>query len=85
MPVSTQEGLVMPNSSGTIELDPTPRNLEKDSASEKKNFNNGPFIKQKLTFTKDGKYFVITKEEKFVYPFNYLSKMIQNSFPANKG
>ena len=42
-----------------------------------------PLVKIALSFSEDGKWFIIKKTETTIYPTNYLRAIVANKFPNN--
>ncbi|MFZ3229914.1 MAG: hypothetical protein WA160_06905 [Pseudobdellovibrio sp.] len=58
---------------------------EESKFSKSKTKQNTPLIDTKISFSKDGQWFLVTRTETSIFSINYLSKMIGNKYPDQNG
>ncbi len=58
----------------------THEGTQENENSEKKRTKKVPMVEMNLRISKDKRYFMVIRSETTIYPINYISKMLQNSF-----
>lgn len=65
--------------------DQTKAEPQKQANPEKKRFEAKPVLSSCMYFSKDGKYLIHEKTEKFIYPASYYMKVIDGEIARSKG